>query len=106
MNKPPEMAAVGRRGLRSVDLKLVLSVAAALTVISGLITVVIVGTMDRILSITQHETTLLKSLNEELRAEVFSLSNTLVEVPAKLETDPTRLVSAWARDAFEVTESA
>ena len=91
--------------LRQISTKLVLSVTVVTTLVVALIMGALFGLLITVEDKENQRVALLRSMNDDLRAQLFTLQDTYFALPGRLHPDTGQMVSSWAHDHYDVTET-
>lgn len=86
-----------------IAVKLSLSLAIALCAVMAGLAGMYFMVVDGLKAEQEARAELYRTLNQDLRTEVFRLQARLLEIPSQLSTEPIPALRSWAKDRFEVS---
>lgn len=89
---------------RRIGAKLILFLGSSLVLSMAAFAIFNQLTVNKILESQERKATLLRELNENLRAKVFDLQGQYLAIPGRLETDPAANILKWANASFTVAD--
>ena len=101
---PVPVSFSARTLFRSINAKLALSMGGIVIVLMAALLFWFSLSLSYLKQLESDRLDLYRELNVDLRAEIFSLQDRIIEIPGLLSVDAARLLLDWARSEYDIRE--